>query len=81
MQIVVFPIDLEGEAIVPEAGKHSRRHGVIKRRHRDSAKLPLTRLGDLEQCEILEVHVAIGNQPGEEGSLEDNEEIFFRCRR
>jgi serine/threonine-protein kinase HipA len=64
-----------------QPGKDAGGYSVIERRHPHGAKPFISGLRYLQQRHVLEVHVAVRDQPGKERPPEEDDEILLRRGR
>ena len=77
-QPVVLAIQFERHAVLLEPREDACSHRVIERRHTDRVKSLVPRFGNFQESHILEMHIAVRDQPGEQSALENDQEILFR---
>jgi len=64
-QAIIRAVQFQGHSIAAKAWENPRGYGVVEGRETDGGECLRTRFRRLEDGEILQVHVAIGGQPGE----------------
>ncbi len=65
-------VELECKTIMLQLREDPSGHGIVKWCHAHASKLPVSWRGDFEQRHVLEVHIAVRNQPRKDGAP-DNE--------
>lgn len=67
---IILPGELQSHVVVMETGKNARGQRVVERRHPDAFEGTRAQCRDLEHRDILQMHIAIGDQPSEESTGE-----------
>src|SRR5271165_3530586 len=77
-QTIILAVQFQGHSIAGKAWENPRGHGIVEGRKTDGRERFGPHFGRLKDGEILQVHIAIGDQPGKHRASEQDVEVRGR---
>ena len=78
LEVIVLSIELHRHAIILQSRKYHGGDSVIEGRHPHAQERALARQGGLQDGQILQVHIAIGDKPRKKRAPEQSPRIVIR---